>query len=158
LLQTVAVIREEFSFRLAAEVARIRELERMLADLQTAEFIYEQPTAVDVEYTFKHALTQQVAYEAILHERRKVLHERDGTAIERLDADRLEERYSDTRHFAKSANSAEAIEYLVRAGDAAAAKFGCGKRSHAGRTRYVCSKPKAAIQCGARTSWCAPRF
>ena len=124
LLQTVAVIGKEFSLRLAAEVARIPELERMLADLQNAEFIYEQPAAGDVEYTFKHALTQQVAYEAILHERRKVLHERVGTAIERLDADRLEERYRDlARHFAKSANSAKAIEYLVRAGDAAAAKF-----------------------------------
>ena len=96
----------------------------MLSDLQTAEFIYEQPAAGDVEYTFKHALTQQVAYEAILHERRKMLHERVGTAIERLDADRLEERYRDlARHFTKSANSAKAIEYLVRAGDAAAAKF-----------------------------------
>ncbi len=124
LLQTVAVIGKEFSLRLAAEVAGIPEPEQILADLQTAEFIYEQPAAVDVEYTFKHALTQQVAYEAILHERRKVLHERVGTAIERLDADRIEERYRDlARHFAKSANSAKAIEYLVRAGDAAAAKF-----------------------------------
>ena len=124
LLQTVAVIGKEFSHRLAAEVAKIPELERMLADLQNAEFVYEQPAAGDVEYTFKHALTQQVAYEAILHERRKVLHERVGTAIERLDADRLEERYRDlARHFAKSANSAKAIEYLTRAGDAAAAKY-----------------------------------
>ena len=53
-----------------------------------------------------------------------MLHERVGTAIERLDSDRIEERYRDlARHFAKSANSAKAIEYLVRAGDAAAAKF-----------------------------------
>jgi class 3 adenylate cyclase len=124
LLQTVAVIGKEFSLRVAAQVAGIPEPERMLAALQTAEFIYEQPAAGDVEYTFKHALTQQVAYEAILHERRKVLHERVGTAIERLDADRIEERYRDlARHFAKSANSPKAIEYLVRAGDAAAAKF-----------------------------------
>ena len=124
LLQTVAVIGKEFSLRLVAEVARIPGLERILADLQTAEFIYEQPAARDLEYTFKHALIQQVAYEAILQERRKVLHERVGVAIERLDADRLEERFRDlARHFAKSANSAKAIEYLVRAGDAAAAKF-----------------------------------
>ena len=124
LLQTVAVIGKEFSLELAAEVAGIPGLEQMLAGLQTAEFIYEQPAAGDIEYTFKHALTQQVAYEAILHERRKVLHERVGSAIERLDAERIEERYRDlARHFAKSANSAKAIDYLVRAGDAAAAKF-----------------------------------
>ena len=125
LLQTVAVIGKEFPLRLAGEVAGTSDVERILARLQTAEFVYEQPAAAgDVEYTFKHALTQQVAYEAILHERRKVLHERVGTAIERLDADRLEERYRElARHFARSANSAKAIEYLVRAGDAAAAKF-----------------------------------
>ena len=46
------------------------ELERMLADLQLAEFIYEQPALGDIEYTFKHALTQEVAYNSILTERR----------------------------------------------------------------------------------------
>jgi len=39
----------------------------MLADLQTAEFIYEQPAAAGVEYTFKHALTQQVGFASLLN-------------------------------------------------------------------------------------------
>ena len=54
----------------------------MLADLQLAEFIYEQPTAGDVEYIFKHALTQDVAYNSLLGDRRKLLHERIGAALE----------------------------------------------------------------------------
>jgi predicted ATPase len=52
----------------------------MLAQLQLGEFIYEQPAVGDVEYSFKHALTQEVAYSSLLTERRKVLHERTGVA------------------------------------------------------------------------------
>ena len=64
LLQTLAVLGKEFTLRhLKAMVARSdSELERMLADLQMAEFIYEQPSMGDVEFTFKHALTQEVGH------------------------------------------------------------------------------------------------
>jgi predicted ATPase len=56
--------------------------ERMLAELRAAEFIYEQPALADTEYIFKHALTQEVAYNSLLIERRKQLHERTGQALE----------------------------------------------------------------------------
>jgi predicted ATPase len=66
LLQTLAVIGREFALSLVRRVVAGRkddELERnMLANLQMAEFIYEQPATGDIEYTFKHALTQEVAY------------------------------------------------------------------------------------------------
>jgi predicted ATPase len=42
------------------------ELNRMLDDLQLGEFIYEQPAVGDTEYIFKHALTQEVAYNSVL--------------------------------------------------------------------------------------------
>jgi len=47
----------------------------MLSELQLGEFIYEQPAFPDIEYTFKHALTQEVAYNSVLSERRP----RDGS-------------------------------------------------------------------------------
>src|SRR5216683_44730 len=56
----------------------------MLRDLQGSEFIYEQPAPGGVEHTFKHALTQEVAYNSLLIERRKLLHERIGDAIKYL--------------------------------------------------------------------------
>ena len=64
LLQTVAAIGREFSFRLARRIADLPEsrVDSALAHLQTAEFIHEQPAPGDVEYIFKHALTQEVAY------------------------------------------------------------------------------------------------
>ena len=54
--------------------------------MQLAEFIYEQPAVGDIEYIFKHALTQEVAYNSMLIERRKLLHERAGEAMEELYA------------------------------------------------------------------------
>ena len=54
------------------------------------EFIYEQPAFRDTEYIFKHALTQEVAYNSVLLERRKMLHERIGAAVEAINAGRLE--------------------------------------------------------------------
>src|SRR5580704_14611811 len=68
LLQTLAVAGKEFSLSLVREVIEQPddEINRMLNGLQLAEFIYEQPTAGDVEYTFKHALTLEVAYNSVL--------------------------------------------------------------------------------------------
>ena len=60
------------------------ELYRLLASLQRKEFLYEQPAFPEVEYIFKHALTQEVAYGTVLQEQRKLLHERTGQALEAL--------------------------------------------------------------------------
>ena len=86
LLQTLAVIGKEFSFGLLKQVVQQSEddLQRQLSHLQTSEFIYERPAFPDIEYTFKHALTQEVAYNSLLVERRKVVHERAAKAIEEV--------------------------------------------------------------------------
>ena len=81
LLQTLAVMGKEFPLGSDQAVVTGKPddgLERMLGDLQFGEFIYEQPALADVEYIFKHALTQEVAYSSVLIERRKLLHERTG--------------------------------------------------------------------------------
>ena len=71
LLQTLAVLGREFVLSLARAVAGKSEdeLERLIAQLQIGEFVYEQPSISDVEYIFKHALTQEVAYNSVLLER-----------------------------------------------------------------------------------------
>ena len=88
----------------------------MLDDLQVGEFIYEQPAVGDVEYTFKHALTQEVAYNSILSDRRKLLHERTGAAIEKYTASIDDHLNALAHHYSRSANASKAIEYLERAG------------------------------------------
>jgi class 3 adenylate cyclase/tetratricopeptide (TPR) repeat protein len=119
LLQTLAVIGSEFPVALAREVANRPEdeLTRMLSALQLAEFIYEQPAAGDVEYTFKHALVRDVAYGSLLIERRKRLHQRAGVAMESLFADHLDDHVSDlAHHFIQSSNATKAARYLIIAG------------------------------------------
>jgi len=123
LLQQLAVIGREFSLGLLRHVVKQAEddLYRLLSSLQHKEFLYEQPAFPEVEYIFKHALTQEVAYSSVLIERRKVLHEQTAQAIETLSYDRLEEHYSElAHHYSRSGNTEKAIEYLQKAGQQAA--------------------------------------
>jgi class 3 adenylate cyclase/predicted ATPase len=119
LLQTLAVLGKEFAWGLVHQVVRrsADELHGLLGRLQTAEFIYEQPAFPEVEYTFKHALTQEVAYTSLLIERRKGLHERTAQAIEALYPAQLEDHYGDlAHHYSRSGNTEKAVEYLHLAG------------------------------------------
>ncbi|HET7713914.1 MAG TPA: hypothetical protein VFK94_06840, partial [Patescibacteria group bacterium] len=96
------------------------ELYRVLASLQNKEFLYEQPAFPEVEYIFKHALTQEVAYGTVLQERRKLLHEQTARATEHLYHDHLEEHYGElAHHYSRGNNSEKAIEYLYKAGQQA---------------------------------------
>jgi predicted ATPase len=122
LLQHLAVIGREFSLSLARQVIRQPEAElyRLLSALQSKEFLYEQPAFPEVEYTFKHALTQEVAYNSVLQERRKALHERTAQAIEALFHSQLEDHYGDlAHHYSRSGNTQKAVEYLHLAGQQA---------------------------------------
>ena len=115
LLQTLAVIGKEFPLGLIKRVAPgpDEQLQQSLSNLQLAEFIYEQPAFPEVEYIFKHALTLEVAYNSLLTERRKALHERIGRAMEEQFAGRLEDHSADlARHYSRGGNSGKAIEYL----------------------------------------------
>jgi len=122
LLQTLAVIGKEFSLSLLKQVANQPEdsLHRLLSHLRTAEFIYEQPAFPEPEYTFKHALTQEMAYNSLLVERRKVLHERTAQAVEVLHYAQLEDYYDElAHHYSRSGNTQKAVEYLQLAGQQA---------------------------------------
>ncbi len=89
------------------------ELEPLLDHLRLADFVFEVPAFPEAEYTFKHALTQEVAYNSVLTERRKSLHERAGRAIESLYASRLEDHFDRLAyHYSRSDNAPKAVEYL----------------------------------------------
>jgi class 3 adenylate cyclase/ABC-type thiamine transport system ATPase subunit len=94
LLQTAAVIGTEVPFALLQAVGELPEeaLHLSLTHLQDAEFLYEVSLFPALVYTFKHALTQEVAYGSLLHERRRALHAHIVEALERLAADRLAEQ------------------------------------------------------------------
>jgi tetratricopeptide (TPR) repeat protein len=125
LLQTLAVIGREFPLLLirALVTKSDDELNRLLNDLQLGEFIYEQPAVGNTEYIFKHALTQEVAYNSVLMERRKQLHERIGTALETLYASSLDDHLAElAHHYSRGNNPAKAVDFLGRAAQQAVSR------------------------------------
>jgi adenylate cyclase len=93
LLQVAAVIGKDFSEPLLAEVAALpaNELKEALAALRRGEFLHEQAVYPVIEYSFKHPLTQEVSLGSQLRERRRAVHAAVAKAIERRDAERLDE-------------------------------------------------------------------
>jgi class 3 adenylate cyclase len=98
----VDVIGQNVSFPVLQAIvgAAEEELRAALGRLQAAEFLYEAAIFPDSEYMFKHALTHDVAYGSLLHERRRRLHVQIAEAIERLHADRLAEHIDQLAHHA----------------------------------------------------------
>jgi class 3 adenylate cyclase/tetratricopeptide (TPR) repeat protein len=94
LLQTAAVVGTEVPLPLLQAIAELPEaaLHRGLAHLQAAEFLYETRLFPEPEYTFKHALTHEVAYGSLLLERRRGLHARIVEALEALAPEQVGEQ------------------------------------------------------------------
>src|SRR5438034_7185684 len=102
LLQTAAILGMEVPLLLLQAIAEAPEesLERSLAHLQAAEFLYETRLFPEHEYTFKHALTHEVTYGGLIQERRRALHTRIVEALEALAGDRVAEQVERLVHHA----------------------------------------------------------
>ncbi|MFQ5899043.1 MAG: AAA family ATPase, partial [Candidatus Methylomirabilia bacterium] len=125
LLQSASVIGEDVPFTLLQAIVEMpaEEFGRALSRLQTVEFLYETSLFPDLEYTFKHALTYQVAYNSLLHERRRALHARIVEGIERIHTDRVAEHAERLAHHALRGEVWEkAVSYLRQAGAKALAR------------------------------------
>jgi class 3 adenylate cyclase/tetratricopeptide (TPR) repeat protein len=125
LLQSAAVIGKDVPFSLLQAITELsdEELRRGLTHLQAAEFLYETSLFPDLEYTFKHALTHEVAYGSLLHERQRALHARIVEAIETLHSNRLIEQVERLAHHAARGEVwGKALTYLRQAGTKADAR------------------------------------
>jgi len=113
LLQAASVIGKDVPFVLLQAIVEDAEgdLRQGLAHLQTAEFLYEAHLFPELAYTFKHALTHEVAYASLLHERRQALHLRILEALERRQTDQPSEAIE---RLARHALGAEAWDKAVR--------------------------------------------
>jgi class 3 adenylate cyclase/tetratricopeptide (TPR) repeat protein len=125
LLQTAAVIGTEVPCPLLQVIAELPEdaLHRSLTHLQAAEFLYETRLFPEIEYTFKHALTQQVAYETLLQERRRTLHARIVETLEALAGERVVEQVERLAYHALQGEVWDkALAYFRQAGEKAMAR------------------------------------
>ncbi|HSE02552.1 MAG TPA: hypothetical protein VLK35_00255, partial [Methylomirabilota bacterium] len=124
-LQCASVIGKDVPFAVLAEIADLTDegLRAGLSALQAGELLYEASFFPEIEYTFKHALTHEVAYGSLLHETRRALHARIVDVIERLYATRLGEHVERLAHHAlRGGLRQRAVDYLRQAGAKAAAR------------------------------------
>jgi class 3 adenylate cyclase/tetratricopeptide (TPR) repeat protein/ribosomal protein L40E len=123
IMQVASVIGRDFAFRILQAITGMREkLKSYLLNLQGLELIYEKNLFPELEYIFKHALTQEVAYNSLLLKRRKEIHEKIGRAIEELYAERLEEFYEMMAyHYSRSDSLEKGIHYSRLSGEKAEA-------------------------------------
>jgi predicted ATPase len=126
MLQLLSVIGHRLPMDVVLKVSRWpgMETERILSDLQTADFIYAQSAVQagknEVDYAFKHVMTQEVAYHSVLVEQRKSLHHRVGEAIESLYEGNLNDHVTSLmHHYSSTDDHRKAMEYLGKAGQQA---------------------------------------
>jgi tetratricopeptide (TPR) repeat protein len=125
LLQAAAVIGKDVAVPLLQTIAEPPEatLNRGLAHLQAAEFLYETRLFPEHEYTFKHTVTHEVAYGSLLQERRRALHTRLVEALEALAGDRAAEQVERLAHHALRGEVWDkALVYCRQAGEKALAR------------------------------------
>ncbi len=125
LLQTAAVIGRDVTLVLLQAITELSEgiLRGALAHLQTSEFLYEVSLFPEIAYTFKHALTHDVAYGSLLHDRRRVLHARIVETVEQTTPDYLGAQVEQLAYHAIRGEVWEkALQYCHQAGTKAATR------------------------------------
>ncbi|MHA2496040.1 MAG: ATP-binding protein, partial [Candidatus Hodarchaeales archaeon] len=121
LIKVASVIGRNFFYRILAEVAKsIGDIDKRLDYLKEVQLIRERRRMEELEYLFKHALVQEVAYESILLQKRRQLHETIADSIEKVFKKRLHEFYGMLAfHYSMGENAEKAEQYLIKAGEEA---------------------------------------
>ena len=118
-LQEASVIGRSFLYEILNRISELKEnIERSLTGLERLDLIRVRSLQPDLEYIFKHALTQEVVYNGLLKKERQIIHERIGLVIEELFSDRLPEFYETLAyHFKQGSSVLKAVDYLMKAGE-----------------------------------------
>ncbi len=115
--QNAAVIGREFQARVLAHVSQDPgALDQALTVLEQHELVREKGRVPELVYLFRHALTQEAAYDSILMSKRRELHRRVAECLERLDRDRVNEI---ARHYWEAREPERALPFLVASGERA---------------------------------------
>lgn len=118
-LQEASVIGRAFLYNILKMITDLEdELDHYLNGLQRLDLIRTRSLEPELEYVFKHALTQEVAYRGLLKQERQEIHERIGVVMEQVFRDRLPEVYETLAfHFKQGRSTDKAITYLVKSGE-----------------------------------------
>jgi class 3 adenylate cyclase/tetratricopeptide (TPR) repeat protein len=118
ILQEASVIGRSFLYDILKRATYLEsQVDRCLSDLERLDLIKTRAIKPDLEYIFKHALTQEVVYSGVLKKERQKIHDRIGFVIEQLFHDKLAEFYEALAfHFKNAQNIDKAVNYLAKSG------------------------------------------
>jgi class 3 adenylate cyclase/tetratricopeptide (TPR) repeat protein len=119
ILQEASVIGRAFLYEILNRITRLREqMDRCLLGLERLDFIRSRSIQPELEYIFKHALTQEVVYSGLLKKDRQELHQQIGLIMEEIFQARLPEFYETLAfHFKRGGSLHKAVEYLMKSGE-----------------------------------------
>jgi len=119
IIQEASVIGRAFLYKILKKITQLQDhIDQSLGGFERLDLIRTQSVQPDLEYVFKHALTQEVVYNGLLKKERRKIHERIGLVMEQLFADRLAEIYETLAfHFTQARSLHKAVDYLVKSGE-----------------------------------------
>jgi tetratricopeptide (TPR) repeat protein len=119
ILQEASVIGRAFLYEILKKITLLQDhIDNSLNGLERLDLLRTRSVQPDLEYIFKHALTQEVVYNGLLKRERKVIHERIGLVMEQLFKDRLPEFYETLAfHFSQARSLHRAVDYLIKSGE-----------------------------------------
>jgi len=125
ILQEASVIGRAFYYEIINKISDFKSnIDNYLTDLERLDLIKSKSSQPDIEYIFKHALTQEVVYNGLLKKERSNIHERIGIVMEKLFQDRLPEFYEMLAyHFSRGKSVSKAVKYLVESGEKSLRRF-----------------------------------
>jgi class 3 adenylate cyclase/tetratricopeptide (TPR) repeat protein len=125
ILQEASVIGRSFLFEILRRITALADqCERCVSGLERRDFIRAKALEPDLEYIFKHALTQEVVYNGLLKKDRREIHERVARVMEAFFQQRLPEFYEILAyHYARGESPLKAVEYLMRSGEKSLARY-----------------------------------
>jgi class 3 adenylate cyclase/tetratricopeptide (TPR) repeat protein len=144
ILQEASVIGRTFFYAILKKATEVRQnIDQCLRGLEQIDLIRTRALQPDLEYMFKHALTQEVVYKGLLKKERKEIHERIGLVIEELFRDRLPEFYETLAyHFQQGQSKNKAVYYLIKSGEKSLNRFSLDEAHQYYQQAYELLSPK----------------
>jgi predicted ATPase len=132
ILQEASVIGRTFFYEILNQVTDLKQqIDQNLRCLERLDLIRARALQPDLEYIFKHALTQEVVYNGLLKKERRAIHERIGLVMEQLFQDRLPEFYETLAyHFKQGQSVYKAVTYLMKAGEKSLKRYAVEEAHH----------------------------
>jgi tetratricopeptide (TPR) repeat protein len=147
ILQEASVIGRDFLYEILKRITELEErIDGELSHLERLDLIRTRSLQPDIEYMFKHALTQEIVYNGLLKKQRREIHEQIAQVIESIFKNRLAE-FNETLayHFVRGLSDIKAVDYLVKSGEKSLSRYAVEEAHQYFRKAYDILASKAEL-------------